>query len=297
MTDKNKIISESELPIPVPSTDEAWKAMLKKLDEDESRPVPIPGNSSKTILRIITGIVFLILIVLTSWYFINENSTKDGSEDAKQISANNPDKTIGKDATQSSDSNDKNKENVEGERVNNKSIESKNSNGNTTNEDQLSAGNPGSNIKKAKDQVKNRHFSVKSSSKNKSVKGFGPKSVDKGNNDYLLIPGDADFKYSSINYSLLFGEAMKKPLFPQKKISGGAKDEPEPVQNSYWLMEAGLEWNLSIPFSSARNILDGPNGNFQPYRILLPGAWVRLEAGKHSMSLAVNPFYTGFIAR
>jgi len=58
------------------------------------------------------------------------------------------------------------------------------------------------------------------------------------------------------------------------------------------LVQAGLQWTLPLPIAGTGNYFAGPSGNDQPWRVLLPGAWVSIKADKNILMAEVNPFET-----
>jgi hypothetical protein len=56
------------------------------------------------------------------------------------------------------------------------------------------------------------------------------------------------------------------------------------------LVQAGLQWTVPIPIAGTSNYFAGPSGKNQPWRMLLPGAWVSVQADKNILMAEVNPF-------
>ena len=71
-------------------------------------------------------------------------------------------------------------------------------------------------------------------------------------------------------------------LFPQPAIDSSRKKK-------YWV-EAGLQWNIPVPFEGYNYYLKGPDGNNQFYRLLLPGIWGAVNSNRHRVIAIVDPF-------
>jgi hypothetical protein len=71
-------------------------------------------------------------------------------------------------------------------------------------------------------------------------------------------------------------------LFPQPTTDSSRKKK-------FWI-EAGLQWNVQVPFEGYNYYLKGPDGNNQFYRLLLPGIWGAVNRNRHRLIVVVNPF-------
>ena len=66
--------------------------------------------------------------------------------------------------------------------------------------------------------------------------------------------------------------------------------EEEDIDSTMFVAEAGLQWNMQLPFANSSSFFTGPGAQSQPYRILLPGAWISWHSEKSLLSVQVNPF-------
>lgn len=62
------------------------------------------------------------------------------------------------------------------------------------------------------------------------------------------------------------------------------------------IIQAGIEWDAQLPVNSSRYYFAGPAGSPQPYRVLLPGFWLGLQAGNTQFTVQVNPFATAILS-
>jgi len=72
----------------------------------------------------------------------------------------------------------------------------------------------------------------------------------------------------------------------------GDKNDEVHIEDKALHVMAGLQWQAQLPFSGAQHYFAGPNTTSQPYRLLIPGAWVGFEFEKNLFTLEVNPFAT-----
>jgi hypothetical protein len=84
-----------------------------------------------------------------------------------------------------------------------------------------------------------------------------------------------------------------KSVAAEKKDTTVHEDEAEKKdEDNDVKLQAGLQWSKQVPFAGADNYFIGPNGASQPYRVLLPGAWLSLQADRYLFMAEVNPFAT-----
>jgi hypothetical protein len=62
-------------------------------------------------------------------------------------------------------------------------------------------------------------------------------------------------------------------------------------KNAFWV-EAGVQWNIPVPFNGFRYYLKGADCNNQVYRLALPGVWVSVSKNRQRIMATVNPFVT-----
>jgi len=83
------------------------------------------------------------------------------------------------------------------------------------------------------------------------------------------------------------------PLQPTPKpqpATAKSIEPPTPPADTTRQWQAGLWFKAQLPFSSSQHYFAGPNGSSQSWRILLPGAWISYQYGKHLFDVEVNPF-------
>lgn len=62
-------------------------------------------------------------------------------------------------------------------------------------------------------------------------------------------------------------------------------------KNAFWV-EAGVQWNIPVPFNGFKYYLKGADGKNQVYRLVLPGVWVSVNKNRQRIMATVNPFIT-----
>src|SRR6185503_3624021 len=77
-------------------------------------------------------------------------------------------------------------------------------------------------------------------------------------------------------------------------IQNGTPEVPIEVKAKSAL-SAGLQWNLQLPVSGVDNYFKGSTASSQPYRMLLPGAWISIRSTKHILRAEVNPFFDNLL--
>jgi hypothetical protein len=60
-------------------------------------------------------------------------------------------------------------------------------------------------------------------------------------------------------------------------------------KNAFWV-EAGVQWNIPVPFDGFRYYMKGADGKNQVYRLVLPGVWLSVNKNRHRIMATVNPF-------
>jgi hypothetical protein len=77
--------------------------------------------------------------------------------------------------------------------------------------------------------------------------------------------------------------ALMDSLQKRKKVD----EKPEPKIR----INAGLQWQIPVPVNGTRYYFAGPDGDSEPYRLLLPSAWISIQQCRHRVLLGVNPFH------
>jgi len=106
--------------------------------------------------------------------------------------------------------------------------------------------------------------------------------------------GSQDEPLKFVDSSLTQAPATSHPL---KKDSLFSPNETTPLnsivnEEDVVELQAGLLWNFQIPTSNPAFYLMGPTGLNQPYRLLLPGAWLSLKSHYSLFTMEVSPFFT-----
>jgi hypothetical protein len=81
---------------------------------------------------------------------------------------------------------------------------------------------------------------------------------------------------------------------PDQK-SHADKNETTAEEATKLEFQFGLSWTLPVPFAGGQNYFAGPNGAAQPYRYVLPGAWMSLRADTYQFIVCVNPFASSMV--
>lgn len=68
------------------------------------------------------------------------------------------------------------------------------------------------------------------------------------------------------------------------------------IENKELLISAGLQWTFQVPASNPSPYFTGPDLSFQPYRNLVPGAWIRVQVERSAIIADVTPFYSTIVS-
>lgn len=83
---------------------------------------------------------------------------------------------------------------------------------------------------------------------------------------------------------------LKNKLQVKDVLNEDSLVEEEDIDSTMFVAEAGLQWNMQLPFANSSCFFSGPGTQSQPYRILLPGAWISWHSEKSLLGVQVNPF-------
>ena len=83
---------------------------------------------------------------------------------------------------------------------------------------------------------------------------------------------------------------LKNKLQVKDVLNEDSLVEEEDIDSTMFVAEAGLQWNMQLPFANSSSFFTGPGTQSQPYRILLPGAWISWHSEKSLLGVQVNPF-------
>lgn len=304
MKEPKKIISENELPIAAPSADLAWDEMRKLLDEDRPEAAPLlplhkPGFGS--IMKYLTGAAFLLLIISLAYFF---NST---SKDNKTLNTKIVDAPVepGSMPIDSGLNTPQSKAEGLGSDLNSELSPDKVAGKNEKVDIPKGAGtllqsrNTGRNITLKKSNSDGRKDIIQSGQHQM------PPEVSLIKKEEIADekkPGNAtsDVVESLSSASSGTADAASDKKSSDAKLKMASSDstatpaeEPAPhieLPAEKWTINTGLQWTIPVPSLNGSNYFAGPNGQSQPYRLLLPGAWVQAEKEKQLITLDLNPF-------
>lgn len=81
------------------------------------------------------------------------------------------------------------------------------------------------------------------------------------------------------------------------KVDSVGKETPvTSIDTKELIISAGLQWNFQVPASDPSPYFTGPNLTFQPYRNLVPGAWIRVQVERSAIIADVTPFYSTLVS-
>lgn len=89
-------------------------------------------------------------------------------------------------------------------------------------------------------------------------------------------------------------EMAKTPKTPDS-LPATTNTEKNGQENKDLIVTAGLQWNLQLPSSGPSQYFTGPNLSFQPYRNLIPGAWLRVQVERSAIIADFSPFYATLV--
>jgi hypothetical protein len=298
------MIGENELPFSVPNVDHAWEEMRKLLDEDRPEVAPVlplnkPGFSA--LLKYFSGAAILLLIFSVAYLIIrpsgNNNSTAEKIVDASVKPGNIPVDTLGN-STQSDNgsfTSDQDRElsadNVTGKKEEMNTAESAGSLFQTDNNRRMIAGknshSSGKKVTMQSDQNKmpaSIALNNKDALSNKENPEKSIRDISESHSPAASAPIDAASDRDSSNAKMEMAE---------NDSTAAASDNVAPhieLPAEKWTINTGLQWTVPAPLNGGSNYFIGPNGQSQPYRLLLPGAWLQAEKEKQLITFDINPF-------
>lgn len=86
--------------------------------------------------------------------------------------------------------------------------------------------------------------------------------------------------------------SAKKP----DSVSKPANVDKTGEEHKELILTAGIQWNLQLPSSGPSQYFTGPDLSFQPYRNLIPGAWIRVQVERSAVVADVSPLYSTLVA-
>ncbi len=313
----SEFLNGDELPINIPSPDEAWKNMRRRLDEEMPKGGGWFGNtggSNKWLLRSIALFALLMISFITLVIVIQKK--KNGTENISGISTRS-EQIIGekkdepgegqnipaqKDDTKDQFT-DKNKQPVKNSNPVNENKIDHNISATDTDKKLLRRNiaalenNLNNNNEKAPFK-NNPAETVLQLIDNKNIEGnnqqlnASPKSISWNNNSTANQPPIND-STASPSAGNIFKTDDKRNL--QSELQEDSAEEDNTDEQDSLQVQAGLQWNVQLPTSNTGNNFAGPNTQSQPYRLLLPGLWLNLQSEKSLFSIEVNPFYSNIL--
>jgi len=293
-----------QLPIEIIPVQDAWSEMRKKLEDE--MPGAVVGSQyqdakqKNSLQKRTLRITLLFLLLLITLFFIKlanrqqENSKEAGSKvssiDEKQSAGEGslPDDKNQTVTEKSVDDPEKNKTDSQQETID----------PNNFLEKDRTQSNDLRNVttKKKNNASKQNHSSVKIKKKRKSsfnnLKNSDTKEIVASNNSnekQTMIDEASSEKDISID-NAIDTITKKKMTKDSVKITQAEAEDEAPQYKP--IISAGLQWNFQLPVYSADNYFKGSSATSQAYRVLLPGAWISVNAEKHLMRAELNPFYS-----
>ena len=245
----------------IPSPEAAWSNMLAKLEE--AMPVDDAiGNMDKQPLFPEKKIYLLVILLL----LLNVNSVKDGFY-------SNQKRTAAKDVSSNASTNTQ--QSIAGQNTAS-AITDKTTTAIISNHQKhlLKAYQ-----KKHNNTISNSEYTFKQK-ENNSIAGSTAAVKDAATT--TLQKEDAAINNKKIS--------TQPPKLNPSKYTDSLANEEEADADKKLLVQAGLQWRLPLPIAGTQHYFAGPAANEQPWRMLLPGAWVSVQADKNMLMAEVNPF-------
>jgi hypothetical protein len=302
--ENNKLIGENELPFSVPNVDHAWEEMRKLLDEDRPEVAPVlplgkPGISS--LLKYFTGAAILLVIISIAYFITRPTGnyiSPAGKIVGEPVKPGNIIIGTDSDSTPSKPELFVNEherevpgENVAGRKAKMNTLTGKGTLLKDENTARITGGNNRKTSAKTGIRQVGQHKIPPGVALNqKDALSIDEKTsntireVDESNTAATSAPVDANVNRDSVDAKL------KTTI--SDTATAPAEDQAPHIElpAEKWKIDAGLQWTLPVPSINSSNYFAGPNGQSQPYRLLLPGAWIQAEKEKQLITLDINPF-------
>jgi hypothetical protein len=304
---EKNFMEDADGQVPLPSADEAWKLMRQKLDKE----MPVGGGPfARPLLK--WGAISLVVVTIAFLWSIasrlNENhkqienttiagtKSHDSIEGNKRTQSGEKQETFsGPDAKRSeglTETFQEDREVMSASEIGDKTydnVKTKRKRG-QGNFDQSSPGirNSFRNTKKGR--------SAKSGNKPPHQTGADKQAISNtGKNSADFIQQNTEQKVSdSTTIDKLIDNIdgdIKQSRDSVAAIENNQIDiKPDELEISF-----GLQWNLQVPNASPAYYFSGPDAGSQPYRVLLPGAWINLRADRSLFSAEINPFFSQLV--
>jgi hypothetical protein len=292
--EQKKLISENELPIPVPSTDIGWKHMREQLDDEmpEIAIIPLVHSSRRSSRKSKRGLILLIALLLIGFVTIevirndtnkttNTSPTKQSKESYQNAGGTenkSPKETIS--STNSVQNNGASNNTNENATIHNTKIvqqlhqtERQTKKLNDQNAGITSAGAKKKITRKAEDQDQKQDFA-----------DLEPAVA--------IVPGNDQYIAKDSTRTPLPGLNTAQKKQPPGKTDSAAVASPQTADG--WKLNGGIAWTIQIP-GSGHAYFSGSNTKSQPHKILLPGLWLQAEQDKHLLNLEANPFASNLV--
>ena len=277
----HNIFLEDDLSIDIPSSDLAWENMQGRLNKKEKqRPV--------IVWKWFYLFTFLFILFGAGWWLLQTNHSVSRKSTTKKILQKQIDNTPGK--------NEKNTltERKLSQRVGDKQQTVDLPVDRLTKNDISVSKQHADLFRKEKVPTSSRQNNRLNPSRGKKSKPMQHSESVSKRPDYLekddISKNNIDTGY--IQNSTV--DIMKPDSVAKAKINATASEKEEAPDEK--IMQAGLLWSFQLPINSSYRYFAGPNGTSQPYRVLLPGIWVSLQAERSLFTLQVNPFATSVLS-
>ena len=318
MVDKNihekDFLPGQKLPIEILPVKEAWTDLKNKLEDEMPLVAAIPSfadaKPKSSLQKRVLRLSLLLLLLFISWLVINElnnedRTTKEVAEDEQKSIGNGQSATDKKgDGSLPATKDQSSAENISAGGEKNKPPHKKDVTvlKDLQEENKLS----GASIPTKKPSA------IKGNRRGKQYVGS---LKEKQKRSLLNTPGKNDPKEIAANNTTNEKPAtIDEPVAEKNIASGNPTDmiikKKDPVKGSIAksaanaeeqtpqykpVISAGLQWNFQLPVYGADNYFKGSTATSQPYRVLLPGAWVSVQSEKRLLRAEVNPFYSSLL--
>lgn len=329
---KKKFSNTNEIPghlySLIPDVEDAWKEMRQQLQNElpEEKPV-ISSSGNKHGNRRKKYTVLLLLLFTVSWVVFNwvtqqkqgskqrhsvQEATVQHSEPAQDIprTDNTPrNKMMPADTSEAGN----NTGHTIQEKIVNDGAEISTASEKTTNRhkanrainnlynplfEKTTISNRGNNSRKVKGSSKNSFARVRIISKKKEK--FNASEGTAGNSSNTIFDIIKNDKREIIQSGTdSANSAVKKVNANTQSYSDSMlttdNDLPKKGEKEKYILTGGLQWSLQLPLYNSGSYFTGSNTNTQLYRIILPGAWIAVQADRFSVTAEANPFFNNLL--
>jgi hypothetical protein len=321
--DLNKIFfTETELPVPVPSTDLAWEQMQNRLD------IEMPQKEKRKKWFIIFFFLLALLIGPAIIFRLNndnyKNNTVKNIQPGKNESVSQGDMDKERDSVNAGANNNSSSKNETDNFNNQKNDNTAITDANKTsvakqnisihqNDNLISANNNNADISIAVSAKTNKYHKQKKKATSNYIRRIKKQqhiSTRQTNEEIANEPTTISTEKNvsvKIAPSLATADQDSSSTLADKNIPArldkkndsldnviAKEEDPKPADEKSTL-RFGIQWNLQIPTGSASQYFTGGNLKSQPYLLLIPGIWTSLQVNRSMISVELNPYYTSLV--